>query len=473
VLLEGGVEYDDDAVYPVSGLRGNLLRLPLVGVSIGISSIAKFRSIRRRSRAVDHQPPRAALGSGDGDGSSTTDADDLIIGTKVRIAREDELASGVWFRFATKLPNAGNESGLGLDTTDFFASVLRARRCNRCGIVGNIGLGILGDPTNGNRQNDVVLYGVSFARALTNAAEVVGEVTGRANTRGAGRCRAPNREASSAWVALHLLAAGVRTERCCSAPPTTIPVSVSRRVHLRVYGVPGAVTGELHVAKAHAYGNDFLLDRRAEPSSVARSILRTCPALCARHTGVGGDGDRALRLDERGATMRLFNADGSRSELSGNGLRCLAALIAAAAIAGAFVDHVETSAGTRRSNCWRRRRAIHVSDGALVRRRTSRNSIFRCSTNRDRVGPVGRQPAVRRAGRVAGRESFQPLRAGAVDPRVFPAGTNVEFAHVEAPDRVRILIWERGVGPRPRLAPVRRRQRWPRPPTAAPRARWT
>jgi diaminopimelate epimerase len=29
----------------------------------------------------------------------------------------------------------------------------------------------------------------------------------------------------------------------------------------------------------------------------------------------------------------------------------------------------------------------------------------------------------------------------------FPAGTNVEFAHVEAPDRVRILIWERGVGP--------------------------
>src|SRR5258705_2558666 len=30
---------------------------------------------------------------------------------------------------------------------------------------------------------------------------------------------------------------------------------------------------------------------------------------------------------------------------------------------------------------------------------------------------------------------------------MFPAGTNVEFAHVESPDRVRILIWERGVGP--------------------------
>ena len=30
---------------------------------------------------------------------------------------------------------------------------------------------------------------------------------------------------------------------------------------------------------------------------------------------------------------------------------------------------------------------------------------------------------------------------------MFPSGTNVEFAHIEAPDRVRILIWERGVGP--------------------------
>ena len=43
VLVEGGVEYDDDAVYPVSGLRGNLWRLPLVGVSIGVSSIAEVQ----------------------------------------------------------------------------------------------------------------------------------------------------------------------------------------------------------------------------------------------------------------------------------------------------------------------------------------------------------------------------------------------------------------------------------------------
>jgi hypothetical protein len=188
VLLEGGVEYDDDAVYPVSGLRGDLLRLPLVGVSIGISSIAEIQfdqvSFSRLSITSRTRAPLSDLVTAPG--SSTTDADDLIIGTKIRIAGETSSRPAFGFRFATKLPNAGNESGLGLDTTDFFATVLAGKTIQSVRIVGNIGLGILGDPTNGNRQNDVLLYGVSFARALTNAAEIVGEVTGRANTRGNG-----------------------------------------------------------------------------------------------------------------------------------------------------------------------------------------------------------------------------------------------------------------------------------------------
>jgi hypothetical protein len=188
LLLEGGVEYDHDAIYPVSGLRGNLLRLPLGGVSIGVSSIAEIQidqasfsrlSITSRNRAVLSDLVTAT-------GTSTTDADDLIIGAKIRIAGETSSRPAFGFRFATKLPNAGNESGLGLDTTDFFATVLAAKTTESVRIVGNVGLGILGDPTNGNRQNDVLLYGVSFARAVTNAAEVVGEVNGRANTRAAG-----------------------------------------------------------------------------------------------------------------------------------------------------------------------------------------------------------------------------------------------------------------------------------------------
>jgi len=188
LLVEAGVEYGDDAVYPASGLRGNLWRLPLIGVSIGISSIAEVQidqaSISRLSITSRTRAPLSDLVTATG--SSTTDFDDLIIGTKIRIAGETSSRPAFGFRFATKLPNAGNESGLGLDTTDFFATVIAGKTTQSVRIVGNVGLGILGDPTNGNRQNDVLLYGVSFARAITNAAEVVGEVNGRANTRGAG-----------------------------------------------------------------------------------------------------------------------------------------------------------------------------------------------------------------------------------------------------------------------------------------------
>ena len=188
VLVEGGVEYDDDAVYPVSGLRGDLFRVPIGGVSIGISSIAEvqFDQISFSRLSIDSRRPAPLSDLVTATGSSTTDAEDVIVGTKIRIAGETSSRPAFGFRFATKLPNAGNESGLGLDTTDFFATVLVGKTTQSVRIVGNVGLGILSDPTNGNRQNDVLLYGVSFARAITNAAEVVGEVTGRANTRGAG-----------------------------------------------------------------------------------------------------------------------------------------------------------------------------------------------------------------------------------------------------------------------------------------------
>jgi hypothetical protein len=188
VLLEGGVEYDHDVVYPVSGLTGNLFRVPLVGVSVGVSSIAEVQIDQASFSHLDitSRRPAPLTGLMNVMGSSTTDSDDLIIGTKIRIAAEGTARPAFGFRFATKLPNANNESGLGLDTTDFFASVLAGKTTQSVRIVGNIGFAILGDPTNGNRQNDVVTYGASFARAITNAAEVVGEVNGRANTRSAG-----------------------------------------------------------------------------------------------------------------------------------------------------------------------------------------------------------------------------------------------------------------------------------------------
>ena len=55
-------------------------------------------------------------------------------------------------RFATRLPNASNESGLGLDTTDFFVSGLFGKTVQSIRFVGNVGLGILADPVRGDRR---------------------------------------------------------------------------------------------------------------------------------------------------------------------------------------------------------------------------------------------------------------------------------------------------------------------------------
>jgi hypothetical protein len=70
-----------------------------------------------------------------------------------------------------------------LDTTDFYASALFGKTVQSIRFVGNAGLGILADPVDGNRQNDVLTYGASVARAVQQGLEVVGEINGRLDTR--------------------------------------------------------------------------------------------------------------------------------------------------------------------------------------------------------------------------------------------------------------------------------------------------
>ena len=186
LLIEGGVDFAADNEYVVSGLRGDLWRIPTLGLSIGISQIAELQidGALYNHLSIDSRNPNAPLAYMlQIDGDSTSDIQDLVIGTKIRLMSERANRPSFAIRFATKLPNASNESGLGLDTTDFLASLLGAKTVRSIRFVGNVGLGILADPTVGNRQNDVLTYGFSLARALTDRAEVVGEVNGRASFR--------------------------------------------------------------------------------------------------------------------------------------------------------------------------------------------------------------------------------------------------------------------------------------------------
>jgi hypothetical protein len=117
------------------------------------------------------------------EGDSTSDVEDVVVGAKVRFLSETTSRPSMAVRFSTKLPNAGNESGLGLDTTDFAFGLAMAKTVQSVRVAGNFGFAILADPVRGDRQNDVLTYGVSIARAVANGVEVVAEVNGRANTR--------------------------------------------------------------------------------------------------------------------------------------------------------------------------------------------------------------------------------------------------------------------------------------------------
>lgn len=188
LLIEGGVDYAHDQQYPVSGLKGNLWRIPTLGVSVGISSIAELQFDGGPFDSLTITERRAAPLASEltVTGDTTHDAADIVIGTKVRLLSETAGRPAFGIRFATRLPNASNENGLGIDTTDFFASLLAAKTVQSVRVVGNLGVGILPDPINGHRQNDVMTYGVSFARALTAQAELVGELNGRFSTRSGG-----------------------------------------------------------------------------------------------------------------------------------------------------------------------------------------------------------------------------------------------------------------------------------------------
>jgi hypothetical protein len=185
VLVEGGISAAHNQVYPLSGLTGNLWQLPVLGIDIGISSRAdvqltggpyNYLAITSRQAA-----PLASLVTATGD--STHAVEDITIGAKIRLVAETERRPGFGFRFATRLPNAKHESGMGQDTIDFGASILAGKTVQSVRVAGNIGFTIMSEPLDSTKQNDVLTYGLSFARAMTPKADIVGELNGWASTR--------------------------------------------------------------------------------------------------------------------------------------------------------------------------------------------------------------------------------------------------------------------------------------------------
>jgi diaminopimelate epimerase len=103
----------------------------------------------------------------------------------------------------------------------------------------------------------------------------------------------------------------------------------------------------MQLTKHHGLGNDFLV--LADADGTHEPDAQLARAVCDRHRGVGADGLLLLSPGPAGAdvTMVLLNADGSRAEMSGNGIGCLAQAAVLAGMASPPTVTVSTDAGTR------------------------------------------------------------------------------------------------------------------------------
>ena len=184
IMFEAGIDYEHDYFLPVSGLRGNLISVPPMGISIGISSIAEIQidgGIYQKLNITErvYGAPFSTLLDINGD--STSDVDDISIGAKIRFLSEGASRPSMAFRFSTRLPNASNETGLGKDIQDFSAGLILGKTVQSVRVVTNVGLLILSSPVRAAAQDDLLTYSLSVARAISSKAELVGEFVGRAN----------------------------------------------------------------------------------------------------------------------------------------------------------------------------------------------------------------------------------------------------------------------------------------------------
>jgi len=200
--------------------------------------------------------------------------------------------------------------------------------------------------------------------------------------------------------------------------------------------------------KAHACGNDFLIIEEGFATRQHASLARK---LCSRNTSIGADGIEFLERRPTGELfLRLFNADGSEAELSGNGTRCVAAWLASSeglddvvlgTHGGPRICHVvedadplyliESEMGVPR--VMPRTIEIPVVGGVVGAMVNVGNPHFVIFVDTEDFSAHGL--------------AWQTLGAQISTSPLFSHGTNVEFVRIVSESEIAFRIFERGCGP--------------------------
>jgi diaminopimelate epimerase len=222
--------------------------------------------------------------------------------------------------------------------------------------------------------------------------------------------------------------------------------------HAATRAAPAAAT-RLRFCKMHGAGNDFVvIDLRGGRAAPDADL---CRALADRHAGVGCDQILTIedpRSDGAVASYRIFNADGSNARQCGNGARCVAAWLVRDGAARGEVFTVDSPVGAHEvtrlaGDQYRIEMGVPRFAPADVPLAGFEQAQDRYRLGEVEFGAVSMgNPHV-----VIEVEDAAAAPVESLGPRLqrdpaFPDSANVGFAQVQSPQRVRLRVYERGVG---------------------------
>ena len=212
--IEGGLAFLQKAKFPVSGLTGDLTRVGVIGVSIGMGPNVEFQieGVAQNVLSINSRGPSAIpLGLAPG-ANSANDTGDFTLWTKFKLRNETERGPSLGFRVGVGLPNSSQGTGIGLNQTNAYGQILVGKKFGengRLNTFGNLGIAILTAPTELFSQNDVLTYGLAGIFRINKQFSLAGEVNGRANTR-PGNGPLGTESQSEARLGMQIRASGLR-----------------------------------------------------------------------------------------------------------------------------------------------------------------------------------------------------------------------------------------------------------------------
>jgi len=214
IRIEAGVDFMQGANYSVSGLRGDLTRVGVVGINFGMGPNVEFQieGVLQNYLSINSRGPSAiplALLPG---ANSTNDTGDFTLAAKFKLRNETRRGPSLGFRFGIQLPNSSQAQGIGINQTNAFGSILVGKKFGQDGrfnTFGNLGMAILTAPTELFSQNDVITYGLAGIFRINKQFSVAGEVNGRQNTR-PGNGPLGTESMAEARIGMQIRASGLR-----------------------------------------------------------------------------------------------------------------------------------------------------------------------------------------------------------------------------------------------------------------------